>query len=75
MATKFQRLHPCFRGQTTGIDYWAYFPMSWYVLNQRWWPLQDVYVILRMSQLVNMIAKKFQRLQPCLWGQTTGLDY
>jgi len=27
IATKFQRLHPCFRGQATWIDYWEYCPM------------------------------------------------
>jgi len=38
-TTKFQRLHTCFLGQTTRIDYWEYCPMSGYVLNQRCRPL------------------------------------
>jgi len=32
---KFQRLHPCFWGQATSMDYWEYCPMSGYVVN--WW--------------------------------------
>jgi len=39
IATKFQRLHPYFRGQTTDLDYWEYCPMSGYDVNQRWRPL------------------------------------
>jgi len=39
IATKFQRLHPCFRGPATRIGYWEYRPMSGRDLNQRWRPL------------------------------------
>jgi len=39
IATKFQRLHPCFRSQATRIDYCEYCPMSGIVEIQRWWSL------------------------------------
>jgi len=39
IATKFQRLYPCFRGQATRIDYWEYCTVCGHVVNQRWRPL------------------------------------
>jgi len=33
IATKFQRLTPCFLGKVTQIDSWEYCPMSGYVVN------------------------------------------
>jgi len=39
IATKFQRLYPCFWGQVTRKEEWEYFLMSGYVVNQRWRPL------------------------------------
>jgi len=39
IATKFQRLYPCFWGWVSRKDYWKYCLMSEYVVYQRWRPL------------------------------------
>jgi len=48
--------------------------MSGYVINQRWQPLTGVDRKLRVSQLVYMIAAKFQRLHPCFQGQAIQMN-
>jgi len=74
IATKFQRLRPCFLGPATRIDYWKYCPMSRHFVNQRWRLLTGSRK-LRKSQLVYMIATTLQWLHPCFQCRATRIDY
>jgi len=54
IATKFQLLCPCFRGQATRLKYSEECPMYGYGINQRWLPITgSIYEITRISAYIH----------------------
>ena len=69
IATKFQRLYPCFRGRATRFDYCGDGPTCWFVKNWRWWPVTGSIYDISVSKLVYTIATILQRLYiPMFFG-------
>ena len=72
IGMKFQRLPPCFLGPATQWKYTECCATKPEVGNRRWRPPKPEVLI---SQLVDEIETKFQRLHPCFRGSVIQWKY